>query len=348
MRIRNLAHYAGVAFRAAVVICAVFVNRLKATPSDSSWVDILKSFQVGREWTYSYDWDEYDTQYPLFHFGPDVFSVSFTGELTVTVLEAKEDPQIQAISLQMKLKTRGTETRKNKNGDEIAWIPIDSSSTVELREDSCAEPSTQATRAIRGWLFPDTLRAPKRCDPDRKFYPLGKFYRYYKFPFDTLFQLVGDTLTTTVNFGDCFDSPSEATYVIVPDSGIVYYDCRAAAWVPFGGFVYRYGMLLRRLGSRIVDAVEGKSIQPRVRLHQNYPNPFNPSTTISYELPARSHVTLKVFNVLGQEAATLENGEVQAGRHQVRWNADGLPSGMYFYQLRANSFMETRKMLLLQ
>jgi hypothetical protein len=83
-------------------------------------------------------------------------------------------------------------------------------------------------------------------------------------------------------------------------------------------------------------------------LLQNYPNPFNSSTTISYDLPARSHVTLKIFNVLGQEVATLVNGNPEAGRHQVRWDAAGMASGVYLYRLKANAFIETRKLILLR
>ena len=83
-------------------------------------------------------------------------------------------------------------------------------------------------------------------------------------------------------------------------------------------------------------------------LAQNYPNPFNPSTTISYDLPTRSLVSLKIFNVLGQEVATLVNGEVETGKHQVNWDAAGLPSGAYVYRLKANEFTETKKLVLLR
>lgn len=83
-------------------------------------------------------------------------------------------------------------------------------------------------------------------------------------------------------------------------------------------------------------------------LRQNYPNPFNPSTTISYDLPARSHVTLRIFNVLGQEVATLVNGEVEAGRHQVWWDARRLSSGVYVYRMSAGDFVETKKMILVR
>jgi hypothetical protein len=83
-------------------------------------------------------------------------------------------------------------------------------------------------------------------------------------------------------------------------------------------------------------------------LYQNYPNPFNPSTTISYDVPTSSHVTLRIFNILGQEVATLVDGEVQAGRHQVRWDAAGLASAVYLCQLKANGFVETKKLILLR
>jgi Secretion system C-terminal sorting domain len=83
-------------------------------------------------------------------------------------------------------------------------------------------------------------------------------------------------------------------------------------------------------------------------LTQNYPNPFNPSTTISYELPVSSFVTIKVFNVLGNEVSTLVNEQKPAGRYNIEFNASEFPSGVYFYKLQSNSISETRKMILLR
>jgi photosystem II stability/assembly factor-like uncharacterized protein len=84
------------------------------------------------------------------------------------------------------------------------------------------------------------------------------------------------------------------------------------------------------------------------RLRQNYPNPFNPSTTIGFSLPRSGEVSLKIFNPLGEEVATLTSGHMDAGVHSIEWNATGQPSGVYFYRLQAGSCAETRKLVLVR
>ena len=96
------------------------------------------------------------------------------------------------------------------------------------------------------------------------------------------------------------------------------------------------------------DAKEAPGLPREFALDQNYPNPFNPSTTIRYALPARSHVTLTIFNTLGQQVATLVEGEVEAGYHEVQFDASRLSSGVYLYRLTAGSFVETRKLVLVR
>ncbi len=83
-------------------------------------------------------------------------------------------------------------------------------------------------------------------------------------------------------------------------------------------------------------------------LYQNYPNPFNPTTTIKYQIPELSFVTIKVYDVLGSEVATLVNEEKAVGSYEVEFNATALPSGIYFYKLQAGSFVETKKMVLMK
>jgi hypothetical protein len=97
-----------------------------------------------------------------------------------------------------------------------------------------------------------------------------------------------------------------------------------------------------------VEKDEAVGIPTNFALYQNYPNPFNPATTITYDLPVKSNVKLIVYNILGQEVATLVNGEQEAGRYNVKFDASGLPSGVYFYKLEAGKYVEIKKMILMK
>ncbi len=83
-------------------------------------------------------------------------------------------------------------------------------------------------------------------------------------------------------------------------------------------------------------------------LYQNFPNPFNPSSKISFTIPARNFVSLKVFDVLGSEIVTLVNEELDTGKYEVEFSGNDLSSGIYIYQIRAGSFIDTKKMILLR
>jgi hypothetical protein len=96
-----------------------------------------------------------------------------------------------------------------------------------------------------------------------------------------------------------------------------------------------------------VDATEPAS-PTKFSLSQSYPNPFNPSTSIHYSVSSLQFVSLKVYDVLGNEIAILVNEEKTTGSYEVEFNATSLPSGVYFYRLQAGSFVETKKMVLLR
>ena len=99
----------------------------------------------------------------------------------------------------------------------------------------------------------------------------------------------------------------------------------------------------------VTSIEETSSINPReYNLTQNYPNPFNPSTTINFALPNNEFVTLKVYNILGSEVATLVNQELTAGSYEFDFNASNLASGIYFYELKAGNFNHIKKMNLLK
>ena len=91
------------------------------------------------------------------------------------------------------------------------------------------------------------------------------------------------------------------------------------------------------------------NVQPTTyKLENNYPNPFNPTTTIKYQIPELSFISLKVFDVLGNEILTLVETEKPVGTYEVEFDATNLSSGIYFYRIQAGSFVETKKMILLR
>ena len=98
-----------------------------------------------------------------------------------------------------------------------------------------------------------------------------------------------------------------------------------------------------------ISSVKNNVNQPTTfMLSQNYPNPFNPSTSIQYTVGSPHYVTLKVYDVLGNEVATLVNEEKPSGSYELEFDAEKLSSGVYYYQLRTGSFIETKKMIYLK
>ncbi|HLG33166.1 MAG TPA: alpha-amylase family glycosyl hydrolase [Ignavibacteriaceae bacterium] len=110
---------------------------------------------------------------------------------------------------------------------------------------------------------------------------------------------------------------------------------------PWGYRVYEFG-------SGIILEQSDETISNEYTLSQNYPNPFNPQTKIKYSIPQSSKVLIKVFDVLGKEIKTLVDEYKNAGIHDLYFNADNLPSGVYFYKMVSGSFSETNKMILLR
>ncbi|MFN3639254.1 MAG: T9SS type A sorting domain-containing protein, partial [Chloroherpetonaceae bacterium] len=112
--------------------------------------------------------------------------------------------------------------------------------------------------------------------------------------------------------------------------------------------ITRAQLLHRRLSTLSTRDNRGVDVAKAYRLEQNYPNPFNPTTNISYVLPKAENVSLKVYDVLGREVATLVNEVKAAGAYTVPFNASNLASGVYFYKLQAGSFVQTKKMMLVK
>lgn len=118
-----------------------------------------------------------------------------------------------------------------------------------------------------------------------------------------------------------------------------------------GWIVEEKGVLLTSNAGDVYTSIEGPAVTElpsKIELHQNYPNPFNPSTTIRYQISSNNLVSLKIYDTLGRQVATLVNEYKPAGEHVVSFNAPNLSSGMYIYQLKAGNAVITKKLILIK
>ena len=140
------------------------------------------------------------------------------------------------------------------------------------------------------------------------------------------------------------DNAMFLSWVYTFDPNSYYSDLLNVDYFAVRSYGYEYSVYYQGITS--VD--ENKPAPTEFSLQQNYPNPFNPTTVISYSVPEAGFVSLKVYDVLGNEVATLVNGNVTPGNYKVEFNASKLSSGMYIYKLTSREYSLTRKMLLLK
>jgi hypothetical protein len=129
------------------------------------------------------------------------------------------------------------------------------------------------------------------------------------------------------------------------DSVVVHFDSHPSRCQDWGPVFLADNMRVTLLNSTAVS--EGE-LPDMYTLKQNYPNPFNPSTTITFSIGTYSYISLRVYDVLGREVATIVSEKLPAGNYSRQWNAAKMPSGIYFYRLQAGSFTETKKLVLLR
>ena len=105
---------------------------------------------------------------------------------------------------------------------------------------------------------------------------------------------------------------------------------------------------IKAVNSGMVSINDVGEVPKQFELSQNYPNPFNPTTTISYQIAAKSDVELSIYNLLGEKVATLVSNEQTPGSYEVNWNAEAFSSGIYVYKLQAGNIVQSKKMVLLK
>ncbi|CUU10691.1 Por secretion system C-terminal sorting domain-containing protein [Candidatus Kryptobacter tengchongensis] len=128
-----------------------------------------------------------------------------------------------------------------------------------------------------------------------------------------------------------------------------YVDYNVRNGVEYEYKIYAVSFSGQRQEIGVVFAKPGSELPDKFVLYQNYPNPFNPGTEIKFDLPESGYVKLEVFNAIGERVSILYDGYMEAGYSKtIRWNASGLPSGVYFYKLTAGKFVDVKKMVLVR
>ena len=165
------------------------------------------------------------------------------------------------------------------------------------------------------------------------------------------FQMSIDSLGDHYNYSNVSLSTNNGTSWTEVDIGLPKTSINTLATNETSLFVGTsyYGIWRRPLSEMVTSVKKVSNDFPRqFSLNQNYPDPFNPTTTISFTIPSRSSVSLKIFDMLGREVATIVSGEMPAGTYSRQWNAAKMSSGIYFYRLVAGSYTQTKKLVLLK
>jgi hypothetical protein len=192
---------------------------------------------------------------------------------------------------------------------------------------------------------------------------LNQLWASVRTPIDSIYRLntvtgaatfMGITGFNALTFSLAFNPGGGLLALIDNGSGEDYLasldTVNAAGTIIAGPLSVNYLQAIAMRTDSTASGVEGtiETLPAMFALHQNYPNPFNPNTTIKYDLPKASFVSLLVYNTLGQQVSQLVNEQQQPGYHEVAFLGDELASGVYFYRLQAGSFVATKKLLLLK
>jgi len=171
-----------------------------------------------------------------------------------------------------------------------------------------------------------------------------------QYPYIFALAATDEGVLYAAHYNDLYRSTNQGGLWELVDSVSVPLTIKSLAQHPNGHlFAATSGVGVYRSTESVTHASDSPDLEPLTfELYQNYPNPFNPSTRIAYSIPKAGHISLKVFDLLGREVATLMNEIQPAGSQSVTFDGSGLASGIYFYRFQAGDFVTTKKMVLLK
>ena len=248
------------------------------------------------------------------------------------------------------------------NGDPVGWGTIDILGDAVSQTSDCHSGSSAAKIQIidfMGTPIPPVLVSGQIAVNER----FGSLNGYFKFApqgnnivlgvavlMSKASNFIGGGVVEISQVTSTFTQfivPIDYSTLEVPDSAYIQFSVADTSSEGTGG-IGSYAIIDDLSFGGPTDVNDNQVIVNTYELGQNYPNPFNPSTQISFSLPEATFITLKVFNSLGEEVTTLVNGFENAGLKTVTFNASDLPSGIYYYRIQTDNYVETKKMILLK
>jgi hypothetical protein len=295
----------------AVILTVILCQLASAQPKDS--IDVFP-LSPGVKYTYHY-------QYQYWAYWAGMLD-RFQADSGLVVYTVKSSTSLADTALQWSINEKSTLRHKlfsSGDADTTYWMSTRDTTEVLIE-------TLQGSHILRSsllvWSFP--------CR-----YPEVEVFRYAD---STEFLLAKDYLPP---------GPSHSGYdsLLFSNAKGLYRQNRYSHAAAIGTYIDRLSVQLLEGPSAVPPS--NSAVPQDFALLQNYPNPFNPTTRIGYALPQCSHVRLVVFDALGQQIATVVDGDHEPGYHEAIFDASGFSSGVYFYRLEAGGYMQTRKLILL-
>jgi lysophospholipase L1-like esterase len=231
------------------------------------------------------------------------------------------------------------------------YVRLTITGAVNPRGDTVSVAEFRIAKANGGAHAPAIFMKKISSNKINAVYSITLFWPYGTKGASMIYQRVGQNGTFLATTG--FKPGSSSTVQLYIKVGNVYAYCAESF---LDGVKTFSDTIIVDTNPTNVNETELRTIPTGIVLQQCYPNPFNPSTNISFSLPTKSFVSLKIFDLIGREVATLVSEEMSAGRYSKKWNAENISSGVYFYRLQvrqtsggqAGTFTETKKLVLLR
>ncbi len=309
------------------ILVLIVISLLTVVPVCIGQIKLQEGFETADSVNLPAGWSKWN-QAPFTIDPESHWLVQDTGRQVIGIATTRLSTAHQSLKAARVSWVSGSDTNTGANGQADAWLVTKRIRNIQAN-DSLVFWAIGGNGGTTGTYYPDTLEIWIDTQDS--------------LPANITFQLA----TITWQNSDLYGRFKRYAFPVgVAAGNDLFVGFRYHTNVTIDGFVVYLDDVLVKGPLTSVTTIGG--LPTEVSLAQNYPNPFNPNTTIEWSVPATSRVRLSIYNLIGQEVATLADGSMDAGQYRATWNAAGLPSGVYLYRLQVGSTTLSRKLVYLR